>query len=186
MRHHCRKIQTTDMCEENKTPNVCKQRWILCLPTLLHKDSHQGTECSWVQAALPSGSDRPKSTPAKRRRTPSVPGAGWQAGPRSTVWAAGEVRPSGVPRGLWRGGGRVSKSKGPQWEGSWGEGQPEHSAILEHVVCLRGGRIWREVPVGLSLGEGLSPCSSCWSHPSPVQRAPQMTQKSCAPPSSSQ
>lgn len=123
---------------------------------------------------------------SQRRRTPTVPGAGWQAGPRSTVWAAGEVRPSGVPQGLWRGGGRVSKSKGPQWEGSWGEGQPEHSTILEHVVCLRGGRIWREVPVGLSLGAGLSPCSSCWSHPSPVQQAPQMTQKSCAPPSSSQ
>ena len=76
MRHHCRKIQTTDMCEENKTPNVCKQRWILCLPTLLHKDSHQGTECSWVQAALPSGSDRPKSTPAREGGPPLCLGLG--------------------------------------------------------------------------------------------------------------
>ena len=136
------------------------------------------------QPCLPGATDPSQLLPEKE--DPAVPGAGWQAGPRSTVWAAGEVRPSGVPRGLWRGGGRVSKSKGPQWEGSWGEGQPEHSAILEHVGGLRGGRIWREVPVGLSLGAGLSPCSSCWSHPSPVQQAPQMTQKSCAPPSSSQ
>ena len=89
-----------------------------------------------MQAALPSRSNRPKSAPPREGGPPLCLVLG---GPRSTVWAAGEGRPLGAPQGLRRDGGRVSKSKGPWWEGGWREGQPERSAILEHVVCLRGG-----------------------------------------------
>ena len=65
-----------------------------------------------------------------------MPGAG-RSSEHNLGSRGGSAR--GAPQGLRRGGGRVSKSKGPRWEGSWGEGQPERSAILEHVVCLRGG-----------------------------------------------